>query len=462
MKSLGRILRVMGFAIIALVMMVSQANAVEYCTKAGGRQLEAVPGYGSIWAGFYSCNGYVGPCIDFLFARPNHDGRRHEYSKVPGMTQRKSDMLAYVVGSKDYSPECIAFAAWQLKGGARFDAYLAANKRYDKNVAVRACASRAIDQAALKIGMKLNVKLAVVDPGKTGRGYVKVTGTGNKPIKGIKVRLSSRGAGKLTAKSAMSNAAGKAKFSYRVRSHGNFRVTATVRAVNTGRIIITNPSAGRQHTVQVPLKKKLKAHASFRTAPNRSTIETVCDTDCDGNATVTFTYCNRGDRVVRRAERVGGAVIAQYTVKAGECGGASAAVTDGSKIQSGYCYLKKGQSSCRYTWQTGLYEVVCPAWLETDIQIRCTCKPERPTVITLRTPTGTPRYNLAWIKVGDNAPLEYRFAPGSEPRTVDLGNLKAGTRIVVSGQATRDNRYNESGGQVLTEQYVLGDVTINK
>lgn len=454
---------------LALVSMTAAPANASTATPVVGMKLRGGPGHTStVYAHIWQLDGKRGPCIDFGRRTPDSASGTRTIGQVPGMTAEQSRQAFKLVQtyrgtSSDFTAAALALSVWKLRGDADFKTWYSWAKRTD---AVGPRLERRVNamlaEAKSHGPYKVSVKLQPVLKGQTGVGTVKVTDSRGKAARSMPVNVKrTTTAAKLVRKAGRTNSKGVATFKFTRTGSGKVGFRATVSAPSVKKALLSQPSAGNQRLLVGGFRDSWSGSAEYTSSAGAPTFTTTCDTDCDGQATVGVKYCNpqRNASPMRWVGSVGGSKVLTLDVKPGTCSQESIRLTDGNVLTMKYCTLNKVGGSCtnRFTELKKTYEVVCPAWATATIQLACTCKPDESGSVTFDPLiAGNPRYYTGYVIIDDGTivrpvPLEIGVS-----KTVDIGQIKSGTKIDVTFKVWRDANKTQ-----LLGDHLLQSVTVN-
>lgn len=450
------------------------ASATTYYagTHAVGLTFKGGPGHwSSVWAGTHN-NGKRGFCIDFGLATPNRAGTTvlSNLIVVPGMSLEESKQAKFIANkfSATTSTQLAAnasFAIWQLQHDAAFNTWYSWARSTGIVTLARHTAITAIRLDAQQHGpYKMTVSSTKVQVGQKASGPVKVLGSNGKPAVGRTVTLTATSAKILTVNGV-------------VGSKGTTRSTGVVftnQRTNVGKVsfksLLTSPSsatagisissAGHQRTLSGGYTESAVAYFSYDLTAGKPTVTSVCDTDCDGQSTVTFKYSNvSGAQAIKWTEKVGTTVVATLNVAAGTTGSKAVRLTDGNVITTSYCYtgtVLGGSCTTATVNVAGSFEVVCPAWAQGEIKLPCSCDRTKPSSVTLTAPAGSPRFYRGFVSINNGAVTYQADLVNGQVVTIPIGTLGVGANVVVSFTVYRD-----AGHTVVLGSHVLRNITVN-
>lgn len=458
---------VLGLA--SLVLVTATPAQATTASPVVGMKLRGGPGHTStVYAHIWQLDGKRGPCIDFGRRTPDSSAGTRTIGRVPGMTAEQSRQAFKLVQtyrgtSSDFTGAALALSVWKLRGDADFKTWYSWAKRTD---AVGPQLERRVNamlaEAKSHGPYKVSVKLQPVLKGKTGVGTVKVTDSRGKAARSMPVRVArTTTAAKLVRKAGKTDSNGVATFKFTRTGAGKVGFRATVSAPSVKKALLSQPSAGNQRLLVGGFRDSWSGSAEYTSSAGAPTFTTTCDTDCDGQATVGVKYCNpqRNATPMRWVGSVGGTKVLTLDVKPGTCSRQSIRLVDGNVLAMKYCTLNKVGGSCtnRFTELKKTYEVVCPAWATATIQLACTCKPDESGSVTFDPlVAGNPRYYTGYVIIDDGTivrpvPLEIGTS-----KTVDIGQIKSGTKIDVTFKVWRDANKTQ-----LLGDHLLQSVTVN-
>lgn len=454
---------------LALVSVTAAPANASTATPVVGMKLRGGPGHTStVYAHIWQLDGKRGPCIDFGRRTPDSAAGTQTIGRVPGMTAEQSRQAFHLVQkyrgtSSNFTAAALALSVWKLRADEDFKTWYSWAKRTD---AVGPKLERRVNamlaEAKSHGPYKVAVKLQPVLKGQTGVGTVKVTDSRGKAARSMPVRVSrTTTAAKLVRKAGRTNSDGVARFKFTRTGSGKVGFRATVSAPSVKKALLSQPSAGNQRLLVGGFRDSWSGSAEYTSSAGAPTFTTTCDTDCDGQATVSVKYCNpqRNTSPMRWVGSVSGSKVLTLDVKSGSCSKQSIRLVDGNVLTMKYCTLKKVGGTCanRFTELKKTYEVVCPAWATATIKLACTCKPDESGSVTFDPLLpGNPRYYTGYVIIDDGTivrpvPLEIGTA-----KTVEIGQIKSGTRIDVTFKVWRD----ENKTQLLGD-HLLQSVTVN-
>jgi len=419
------------------------ASATTYstATNAVGRTFKGGPGHaGPVWAGTWLNGGKKSFCNDFGLATPNSAGTTILTSAVliPRMTAEQSKQAKFIA-NKDAattSPELAAnsaFAIWRIQADPAFNTYYAAARASGVITLARHNAINAILLDAQQHGpYQMTLVTTKVQVGQKGSGTVKVLGSNGKPAVGRTVTLTATNAKILTVNGVV--------FTYQRTNVGTVSFKALLTSPSSATAGISISAAGHQHTLSGGYTESAVAYFSYALTPGQPTTTSVCNTDCNGISTVTFSFSNpSGAQAVKWTEKVGTAVVATLNVAAGTTGSKVVQLADGNVITTSYCYTGTvlGGSCTTATFNVaGTYEVVCPAWAVATFTVSCNCTAKTSSA-TITAPAGSPRYYRGFVSINGVVTQTQDLVNG-QVTIIKSGTLSAGSTVIVSFTAFRD------------------------
>ena len=449
----------------------SSAATYHTATHATGLMFAGGPGHpGRVWAGTWN-NGKRGFCLDFGKATPNRTNMALLTGNVPGMNAEESKQAKFVANKYDFngSPQAAAnagFAIWRIQHDKAFNIWYSSARAKGVITAARHNAINAIMMDAQQHApYKMSARTTPVQVGQRGSGTVKVLGSNGKPAVGRLVTVTATNAKILTVNGVAGNKGTTRSvgvvFTYQRTTTGQvgFRAALTSDSSSTAEISIS--AAGHQRTLSGSYAEHAAGYYSYDMPPGRPTIASSCDTDCDGQSTVTFRFANpSGARAIKWTEKVGTAVVATLSAQPGTTGTAVARLTDGQVITtSSYCYtgsvLGGPCTTATVVVQTS-FEIICPAWAQGELKRPCKCTPNVPASVTLASPAGSPRFYRGFVSINKGKVTYQADLVNGKPATITTGTLCKGTNVVISFTVYRD-----AARTIPMGSHVLRDITVN-
>lgn len=438
--------------------------------RAVGVYFPGGPGHsGIVWAGTYN-NGQRGFCLDFGKAMPNRKGISVITGNVPGMNAEESKQAKFIANKYDNNglPHTAAnagLAIWRLQHDSAFTTwYSSARSRGVIDGARDKAVNAILIDAQQHAPYKMSAGTTQVQVGQTGSGTVKVLGSNGKPAVGRAVTVQATSARILTV-NGVAGSKGTTRstgvvFTYQRNTTGKTAFAAVLNDDSSVRAGVSMSSAGHQRTLSGGYMEGVAAHYSYDKAAGGPTIASACDTDCDGQSTVTFRFANPpGAQSIKWTEKVGTVVVATLSAKPGTTGTAVARLTDGKVITtSSYCYTGSVLGGPCKTATVDVpthFEVVCPAWAQGELKLPCNCTPNLPASVTLTSPAGSPRFYRGFISIKGVVTHQPDLVNG-KPATITTGALGAGTNVVISFTVYRD-----AARTIPLGSYVLRNITVN-
>lgn len=404
------------------------------CVTYVGITMPAGPGHadGPVFAGTFKCGKFVGFCGDFALHNPNSSSSTATFNKWPGLSTEKSRIAATITATyqdtkDEFTTAAAAMAVWGVintPAFRKYNAWLAATGQFPE---VRARAAEMLNDATNRAGTRAAVSLTPAYTGQTSAGFVQATGALGSPVSGLKVKLDANKNGKLSVQSGVTDANGVVAFNLRKTGYGTVEVDASVTVIDTGYILRTTPSVGRQRIFRVPRMKNIKANASYQLKLGAPTVQTVCDTDCSGNATVSVSFCNpAGASTYRLFGTVGDTTVLKQDIPGdGSCPVYTLRLHDENVLILSYCLVKKGKCFTD-KFQTVVYEIKCAPAPEVYLNVKCNCNgmtlfeliaavPASSRVFTMTASVnGVPNIGTAVLTNGQNNPIPVSgVTPGS-------------------------------------------------
>jgi hypothetical protein len=470
----------MGATLFGGTVGATTASAATYstATRAVGLTFAGGPGHpSSVWAGTWN-NGGRGFCLDFGSAMPNRAGTSVYTGNLPGMTAEESKQAKFVAnkyaatGSQDAAANA-SLAIWRYRADTAFNTWYRSVRAKGIITTARHNAVNAIIMDARQHApYKMSVSTTQVQVGQTGSGTVKVLGSNGKAAVGRKVTLTptqfaSGPNGKiLTVNRVARNwgytgSTGLVAFTYQRTTTGTVGIKATLTSPSSARAGVSITSNGHQRTLSGGYTESAEAYYSYHKTPGRPTIASACDTDCDGQSTVTFRFANpSGAQAIKWTVKAGTVVVATLSAKPGTTGTAVARLTDGRVItSSSYCYTGSvlgGSCTTATVVVPENFEIVCPAWAQGELKLPCNCTPNLPASVTLTSPAGSPRFYRGFIRINKGAVTYQADLVNGRPTTITTGRLGSGTKVVVSFTVYRD-----AARTIPMASHVLRDITVN-
>lgn len=453
---------------VALVTTTAAPASASTATPVVGMKLRGGPGHSTtVYAHVWQLDGKRGPCIDFGRRTPDSVSGTRTITQVPGMTAEQSRQAfklvqTYRSTTSDFTAAALALSVWKLRGDEDFKTWYAWAKRTDAvGPRLEARVNQMLSEAKSHGPYKVSVKLQPVLKGQTGVGKVTVTDSRDKPARSMPVRIKrTTTAAKLVSAAGKTNSNGVATFKFKRTTTGKVGFRATVSGPSVKKALLSSPSAGSQRLLVGGFRDSWSGSAEYSSSAGAPTFTTTCDTDCDGQATVTVGYCNPSKNAtpIRWVGMVGGSNVVSIDVAPGKCSKEELRLTDGNVLEMKYCPLNKvgGKCTSGFVKKTS-YEVVCPAWASATIQLACTCKPDESGSVTFDPLlAGNPRFYTGYVIIDDGTivrpvPLEIGAS-----QTVDIGQIKSGTKIDVTFKVWRDANKTQ-----LLGEHLLQSVTVN-
>lgn len=473
-KVLQRIVAVsvaLGVGIISVLAFVTATAAPASASTASpvvGMKLRGGPGHQTtVYAHIWQLDGKRGPCIDFGRTTPDSIDGTRTISRVPGMTAEQSRQAFTLVQkyrgtSSNFTAAALALSVWKLRADDDFKTWYSWAKRTD---AVGPKLERRVNamlaEAKSHGPYKVNVKLQPVLKGQKGTGKVSVTDSRGKAARAMPVRVKrTTKAAKLLTGAGRTNSKGVATFTFKRTTTGKVGFRATVTGPSVKKALLSSPSDGRQRLLVGGFRDSWSGSAEYSSSAGAPTFTTACDTDCDGQATVTVGYCNpaRNATPIRWVGTVTGSKVVSMDVAPGKCAKEALRLTDGNVLEMKFCPLNKVGGRCTSPFvEKKRYEVVCPAWATATIRLACTCKPDESGSVTFDALLpGNPRHYTGYVIIDNGTivrpvPLEIGAA-----KTVDIGQIKSGTKIDVTFKVWRDANKTQ-----LLGEHLLQSLTVN-
>jgi len=424
---------------------------------------------GNVWAGTWN-NGRRGFCLDFGKSTPNQSGISMITGNIPGMNAEESKQAKFIANKYDnngsgQTAANAGLAIWRLQHDSAFTTWYSYSRSKGIIDAARDKAVNAIlIDAQQHAPYRMSASTTAVLVGQKGSGTVKVLGNNGRSAVGRSVTVSATSA-RILSVNGVAGTKGHTRstgvvFTYQRNTTGKVSFKAVLTDDSSAKAGVSTSSAGHQRTLSGGYSESAVATYAFEKTPGRPTIGSACDTDCDGQATVTFRFANpAGAQAIKWTEKVGNVVVATISAKAGTTGTAVTRLTDGKVITtSSYCYtgsvLGGRCTTATIVLQTP-YEIVCPAWANGELKLPCNCTPDLPASVTLASPAGSTRYYRGFVSINKGAPIAKDLVNG-KPDTITTGNLGAGTNVVVSFTV-----YRNAARTIPLASHVLRNITVN-
>jgi hypothetical protein len=299
---------------------------------------------------------------------------------------------------------------------------------------------------------KVSVKAPKASVGQKSHGTVTVKAANGHAASLLQVTLSGKRV-KLTPQGGLTNKHGKFGFTYKPTDFGRVNVRAAVTAPSSKSGLLTDASPGRQRLLTGNYKEHASGSTHFRTAAGKAEMKSVCTTDCDGTATVTFTG---------KAPNHSGPMRFRFYVdgvRKGHCdtsGGHSCTVSkkavDGSKW-TGYdfCVLNRKGGHCvtQHVFVAKHQKVVCPPAPTIDQSSTTDCKGCTAFDLTGHKPDSSRTYRYL-VKVDGSAVGSWKQLSASTG--LKTGNIESGDTVIVIIKAATTT---------WTTTYVVPTVTVS-
>ena len=435
---------------------VLNRKASSACKTHIGLSLPSGPGHsdGAVFAGTFKCGSFVGFCGDFTLHNPDSSSKTVRFSRWPGLSSDASKVAAQLTGTwqdtrDPFTAASAAMAVWSTINSKAFRTYNAWLTETGQFPELRTRMAEMIAQARNDIGAKLTVNLTPAYTGQTTPGNAQVIGTAGAALPGIVTKLSVNSNGSVSPRSGSTDANGVVNFNLKKTDTGSVRVDASASIIDTSIIYRTTPTKGRQQIYRVPKKKSIKANASYDLTLGAPTVQTVCDSDCSGNATVNVSFCNPvGASTYRLYGKVGDTtVLKQDLAGDGSCPTFALRLHDEDVLDLSYCLVKKGK--CFTTeYETVTYEVVCPPAPVVYFSAVCNCNGLQSFDALLRVPASGRVFTASASVNGVPVVGATRLTPGQD-NTLPLTGVTAGSTVSINVVVTHQG----SGAQIASWTY---------
>lgn len=425
------------------------------------------PGHASpVFAHVWELGGKRGPCIDFGKSTANGDGVR-VITKLPGVNDENSRRTFAMVEKYRFTKSndeaaALALATWRLKNDKSFRTWFKwAKKEGVITKRVLRLMNRMLAESKSHGPYTVKVDVKAVSVGASGSGTVTVLDSRGRPAKGMKVSVKRTTKNvKVTKVGSKTKSNGKLRFKFKRAKSGRAGFKASVTAPSVKKALLSVPSKGRQRLIVGGFKDTASGSADFDQRAGAPVVTTTCDTDCDGQATITVKYCNpRANASAIRWVVTGSEVkLLQLDVGVAACETRQFRSTDGTVLVMSHCDLNKvgGKCTTKYKRLKKSYEVVCPAWAEAVLAIPCSCDPRKKGSVTFTSPSNSPRYYTGHVSFGGGLlSYDYELTNGVALKR-EFDKVKPGTRIDVSFTVYRD-----AARTIPLGTHVLQSVTVN-
>jgi hypothetical protein len=428
----------------------ASSAASMHCTERVGGMLPGGPGHsGTIYAGTWTCGDVIGFCGDFSLHNPNGAGGTSVLHSMPHMTALKSAEFAIINHEYRLTTDKLlaaeaAYAEWKLRGGSDFNTYNHWAVSHNLFASFRKASQKMIDRAHLLADPKLSVNLKPSYTGDTKTDYVQNTGTGGKPIPGMRNHLSVNANGKLSRTSGTSNAKGHTPFGLTKSDLGTVTVHASAQVVDVHYIVSTVPTIGEQHIFAVPRVKTISAVASFNKKLNAPTVSSVCDTSCNGNAKLAVHFCNPKGAATWTyfGHDQNGHLVMTFNVGGGDCKTKHFTMHDGDELHGSYCLSRGGVCFTKKTDYGHVYKVKCPHGVKVYEGSGCDCTGLLKYTILVQQLEDIRSYKVVITDVDTKTTETHTLAMGDNNYTPK--GVKAGDHISISVTA-----YDKSTGKAM-------------
>jgi len=214
------------------------------------------------------------------------------------------------------------------------------------------------------------------------------------------------------------------------------RAEASLSGPSSTRAYLTRSGAGHQRILVGGLKANYRASAQFEKRLGYE-FKSVCNTDCNGVAKVTFTASLPSDGTpARYTFYTASKVWATFDLAPGQTITQHAQIPDGTKVSPKYAYIDKvgGKEISKSVSLGKAFEIVCPPWLKVSFVGDCDCNGAAGITLKLTAPGGTRYYKAVVTKNGKTVATKKLGRTGQAEVAVPL---KHGDRIVVNFIAYR-------------------------
>lgn len=435
---------------------VLNRKASTACKTNIGLTLPSGPGHsdGAVFAGTFKCGSFVGFCGDFVLHNPNSSSQTVRLGRWPGLSSDASKVAAQLTATwqdnKDpFTAAAAAMAVWSTinsKGFRTYNAWLTETGQYPE---LRARANEMIAQANNDVAAKLTVNLTPAYTGQTTPGNAQILGSAGLPLSGIATKLSANSNGSVSPKSGTTDGNGMVAFNLKKTDTGTVRVDASASVVDTSIIYRTTPSKGRQQIYRVPKKKTIKANASYNQTLGAPTVQTVCDSDCSGNATVNVSMCNpAGAYTYRLYGRVAGSLVLKQDLPGdASCPVFALRLHDEQVLELSYCLVKNGKCFTK-EYETIKYEVVCPPAPLVFFSAVCNCNGLQSFDTLIKVPASGRVFTATASVNGVPAVGATRLTPGQD-NVLQIPGITAGSTVTINVVVTHQS----SGAQLNSWTY---------
>lgn len=456
-----------GVVAISVAPVAAVQAAKSTATPVVGIKYPGGPGHaGPVFAHVWELGGKRGPCVDFGKSTADGDGVR-VITKLPG-TSTENSKRAFALTEKhrfttsNDEAAALALSVWSLRGDSSFRKWFKWAKKegvISKNVL--RLMDRMLKDSKSHGPYTVKVDVKAVGVGASGSGTVTVLDSRGKPAKGMKaaVKRTTKNV-KVLKVGSKTKANGKLRFTFKRVKSGRAGFKATVAAPSVKKALLSVPSKGRQRLLVGGFKDSVSGSADFDQRAGAPSVTTTCDTDCDGQATVTVKYCNpKSNASAIRWVVTGSEVkLLQLDVGVGTCETRQFRSTDGTVLVMSHCDLNRvgGKCTSKYKKLNKPYEIVCPAWAEAVLAIPCSCDPRKKGSVTFTSPGNSPRYYTGHVSFGGGLlSYDYELTNGVALKK-EFDKVKPGTVIEVSFTVYRD-----AARTIPLGTHVLQSVTVN-
>jgi hypothetical protein len=454
-------------AVVSVTMATPASAATVYAKPYLGLTLKGGPGHpASVFAGlwYYAEPTKVekGNCIDFSRHNPSGSGTvLLKNGVIPGMTAAASakanTIQALHAGTRNKAEAAAAaLAIWALTPDKNFKTwYKWATTHGVISVSMKNLVTRYL---AVNVGpYKATVASTAVLPGQTTRVTVVVKTTRGLPAPaGLRVSLAA-GNAKLLRTTGVTNASGVFITNLTRTGVGTVTVSAKVTVPLGNKAWLTNATPGTQRLL-IAATGVISASMRYSKSPGRPAIVTQCDTNCNGIATVTATYCNpAGASTVHWTwtNVATGSVTMALLVKPGTCGKVVKKIADATRLQAAYCTWTTACTSA-YVKIGSPVEIVCPPWAGASVTVSLGCVSCSVTNVTFTVPAST-RFYVGTVTIGGKTVNTNLATGGTTNVPLDqFGVIKGQTVTVVVGFKA----YRDEARTLLLKDVALGQVTV--
>ncbi|MEO5949293.1 MAG: hypothetical protein ABIP74_02735 [Candidatus Saccharimonas sp.] len=413
------------------------AEAAAACSLKVGKTYPGGPGHPSkVRAGVWKCGSHEGFCVDFGDGVSNSTSVK-SISKIPGLSKAKSQQVMLLANLYSDTKDPVVgadagLAIWRIVGGHDINTwYPYALKHGYISSAQDARINQLIKDSKKSVTRVLSVKATAVFPGKKlSSGSVTVVDGKGKPVAGVMPKVTLSKNAKFVTKPGKTDANGVTKFTIKVIDVGMVHIETSLTGPSSTKAYLTRSGAGHQRILVGGVTAVYTATTQFEKRPGYE-IKTVCNSDCEGVAKVTFkASMEKKGLPARFTFFTGDHVWKKFDVAPGKTVSRLARIPDGTKVSGTYAYLNKvGGKVISKTVSLKSFEVICPPWLKVTSKVDCDCKGAAKITLKLSAPGGA-RYYKAVVQKNGKAIVTKKLGHSAQAQV--SVTLKHGDRLAVS------------------------------